>query len=84
MSVAIICLVLVVAICIAPQLDLPETTNRAFHVALLLLVSLIAVAWIVITQGFHHISHPVTNISWDDRSSFSSELHCAHSCVSRC
>jgi hypothetical protein len=82
--VAIICLILVVAICIAPQLDLPETINRAFHFALLVLVGLAAAAWIVIAQAFHLLSLPVAKIAWEDRSEFSSALHCTHSCVSRC
>ena len=82
--VAIICLILVVAICIAPQLDLPETINRAFQFALLLLVGLSAAAWIIIAQAFHRLLPPIAKLAWEDRSEFSSALHCTCSCVSRC
>jgi DNA-binding GntR family transcriptional regulator len=80
--VAIVCLILVVAICIAPQLDLPETINRAFHFALLVLVGLAAAAWIV-AQAFHQLSQ-IAKIAWEDRSELSSEWHAEHNCVSRC
>jgi uncharacterized membrane protein len=41
-AVAIVCLVCVLAICIAPWIDLPHTTNRAYLLALLLLFALFA------------------------------------------
>jgi uncharacterized membrane protein YbhN (UPF0104 family) len=41
-AAAIVCLVCVLAICIAPLLDLPHTINRAYLLALLLLFGLFA------------------------------------------
>jgi hypothetical protein len=41
-TAAIVCLVCVLAICIAPLVDLPQTTNRAYLLALLLLFGLFA------------------------------------------
>jgi len=42
--VALICLICVVAICIAPDVDLPDTVLRATQVVLLLLLAIVALA----------------------------------------
>ena len=42
--VALICLICVLAICIAPEVDLPDTVLRARQVILLLLLAVVALA----------------------------------------
>jgi hypothetical protein len=42
--VALICLICIVAICIAPDVDLPDTVLRATQAILLLLLAIVALA----------------------------------------
>ncbi len=45
-AAAIVCMLCVLAICIAPLADLPHTTNRAYQLAMLLLAILFAGAFV--------------------------------------
>ena len=42
--IALVCLVCVVVICVAPDLDLPDTVLRAKHLSVLLLLAALALA----------------------------------------
>ena len=46
-GVALLCLVCVVVICIAPDLDLPDTVLRAKKLAVLLLLAIVALASVI-------------------------------------
>ena len=48
-SIAVVCLICVIAICIAPSVDLPDTTNRALQAAAMILWSLTALVVLVWT-----------------------------------
>jgi uncharacterized membrane protein len=49
---AVFCVLCVLAICIAPLVDLPDTNLRSYHLAMLLLFSLMAGATLVRTEAF--------------------------------
>ena len=51
-AAAVFCVLCVLAICIAPLVDLPDTNLRAYNVAMLLLFLLMAGATLVCTEAF--------------------------------
>jgi hypothetical protein len=53
--VALLCIVCVLAICIAPDADLPDTVTRATQVAWMLLITIVASAFVVI--GLLRLQH---------------------------
>jgi hypothetical protein len=59
--VAVLCALCVLAICIAPLADLPDTNLRSYHLAILLLFSLLAGATVVSAQAFKSAT-PTTRI----------------------
>ena len=50
-AIAVFCALCVLAICIAPLVDLPDTNLRAYNLAVLLLFSLMAGATLVCTKA---------------------------------
>jgi hypothetical protein len=49
---AVFCTLCVLAICIAPLVDLPDTNLRSYHLAILLLYSLMAGATLSLSETF--------------------------------
>jgi hypothetical protein len=60
-AAAIFCALCVLAICIAPLVDLPDTNLRSYHLAMLLLFSLMAGATLVRTEVFK-AANPTTQV----------------------
>ena len=61
--VAVLCLVWVVAICIAPDVDLPDTVLRATQLTLLLLLATLAMASLWTGKSFAWASRPNIGLS---------------------
>jgi hypothetical protein len=53
--VAVLCIVCVLAICIAPDADLPDTVTRAAQVAWMLLITIVASAFVI--SGLLRLQH---------------------------
>ena len=51
-AASVFCALRVLAICIAPLVDLPDTNLRSYHLAMLLLFSLVAGATLLCTEAF--------------------------------
>ena len=51
-AAAVFCALCVLAICIAPLVDLPDTNLRSYHLAVLLLCSLMAGATLLLGETF--------------------------------
>jgi len=51
-AAAVLCALCVLAICIAPLVDLPDTNLRSYHLAMLLLFSLMAGATLACAEAF--------------------------------
>ena len=70
LSVALFCLVCVVVICVAPDLDLPDTVLRAKQLAVLLLLAIVALASVITGRSVALVFRSKTGLAPSQSSHF--------------